>query len=148
MYCIYNIKEMEENVMHNTLLQEHDLKATPQRLEIVSVLSQSGHMNINDLYTNLRGKFPSISLATIYKNINIMLEKGFLLEVKLPEQKNVFELAKGEHSHVTCTKCNVVMDIDLDTDDVVQKAQSMSKYKLSSNSIIFNGLCPRCSTLK
>lgn len=132
---------------NNTLLQKHNLKATPQRLEIVSVLSQNGHMNINDLYALLQVRFPSISLATIYKNMNIMLEKGLLLEVKLPEQKNVFELIKDEHSHVACIKCNVVIDIDLDVSEIVTKVKDASNYKLSSNSLIFNGVCPRCSTL-
>lgn len=133
---------------HNILLQRHNLKATPQRLEIVSVLSKNGHMNINDLYTSLQAKFPSISLATIYKNINIMLEKGFLLEVKLSDQKNVFELIKDEHSHVTCIRCNLVMDIDLEIEDVLQKVKKISNYSLNSNSLIFNGICPRCSSLK
>ena len=105
-------------------------------------------MNVDNLYNSLLVKFPSISLATIYKNINIMLEKGFLLEVKLSDQKNVFELAKEEHSHVTCRKCNLVVDIDLEMDDILQKVKSVSNYKLSSNSVIFNGICPRCSALK
>ena len=40
--------------------------------------------DIDDLYQKLLAKFPSISLATIYKNINAMVEKVFLSEVKLP----------------------------------------------------------------
>lgn len=58
-------------------LQKHNLKVTPQRLEIVDILYKNGHMSIDDLYTSLRGKFPSLSLATIYKNINTMCEKFF-----------------------------------------------------------------------
>ena len=133
---------------HNILLQKHNLKATPQRLEIVNVLSKNGHLNINDLYTAIQKVFPSISLATIYKNINIMLEKGFLLEVKLSDQKNVFELVKDEHSHVRCIKCNVVSDIKLDVAEILTKVQDLSKYNLNSTSLIFNGVCPRCSALK
>ena len=135
-------------MLNNTLLQKHNLKSTPQRLEIVNVLSLNGHMNINELYLLLLEKFPSISLATIYKNINIMMEKGFLLEVKLANQKNVYELIKDEHSHVTCTQCNVVMDIDLDVLDIVKEVQKLSHYDLTTNSLTFNGVCPRCSALK
>lgn len=135
-------------MINNTLLQKHNLKATPQRLEIVSVLSQHGHMNINDLYESLLRKFPSISLATIYKNINIMLEKGFLLEVKLSEQKNVYELMKESHSHVTCTKCNKILDVELDVKSILKKVKEVSNYHLDTSSLTFNGVCPRCSTLK
>ena len=135
--------------MDNTaLLQKYSLKATPQRLEIVNVLSTHGHMNVNELYSTLLIKFPSISLATIYKNINIMLEKGFLLEVKLLGQKNVFELVKDNHSHVACMKCSDVIDIDLNIESIVNEVKKRSNYKLESNSLIFNGVCPRCSALK
>ena len=130
------------------LLQRYNLKATPQRLEIVNVLSIHGHMSINELYSTLLVKFPSISLATIYKNINIMLEKGFLLEVKLSDQKNVFELVKNNHSHVVCLKCTDIIDIDLNIEAILHEVKSISDYKIESNSLIFNGICPRCSTLK
>ena len=130
------------------LLQKYNLKATPQRLEIVNVLSIHGHMSINELYSTLLVKFPSISLATIYKNINIMLEKGFLLEVKLSDQKNVFELVKNNHSHVVCLKCTDIIDIDLNIEAILHEVKSISDYKIESNSLIFNGICPRCSTLK
>lgn len=133
---------------HTALLKKYNLKATPQRLEIVNVLSMNGHMNINELYNTLVIKFPSISLATIYKNINIMLEKGFLLEVKLSGQKNVFELVKDNHSHVACLKCSNVLDIDLNIESIMNEARSVSNYKIESNSLIFTGVCPRCSALK
>lgn len=127
------------------LLQSHNLKATPQRLEIVEVLHNQGHLNIDTLYTQLKKKFPSISLSTIYKNINTMIEKGFLLELKIPEQKNVYELSKAEHSHVICIECKKVMDIRLDIATLLLEAKNISKYTFQTSSIILNGTCPRCS---
>jgi Fur family transcriptional regulator, peroxide stress response regulator len=135
-------------MQHHELLRKHNLKATPQRLEIVSVLAHKGHMGTSEMYEHLRKKFPSISLATVYKNINIMLEKGFLFEVKLPEKKNVFELVKEKHSHVVCSKCSSIIDIELDVHEVVEQVKELTHYKIESNSLVFNGLCPRCSALK
>jgi len=126
------------------ILQNHNLKVTPQRLEIVDILYKYGHINIDDLYKALRSKFPSLSLATIYKNINTMCDKLFLLEVKIPYQKNVYELSKKEHSHVVCSKCNTIMDIDLDTLNILNQAKKLSHYNLDESSIIFNGVCPSC----
>ena len=76
-----------------------------------------------------------------------MLEKGFLLEVKLSGQKNVFELIKDNHSHVACLKCTDIIDIDLNIEAILQEVKSISDYKIESNSLIFNGLCPKCSAL-
>ena len=126
------------------MLQNHNLKVTPQRLEIVDALYKNGHLNIDDLYKRLQDKCPSLSLATIYKNINTMCDKLFLSEVKIPNQKNVYELEKKEHSHAVCSKCNAIMDIELDIPDILNQAETISKYSLNKSSIVLSGLCPKC----
>ncbi len=126
------------------LLKEKNLKVTPQRLTIVEELYVNGHMNIDQLYHSLKSKFPSVSLATIYKNINAMTDIFFLSEVKIPHQKSVYELTKEEHSHVVCTQCQTIMDIDLDISQVLSDAKQLSSYSLDESAIIFNGICPKC----
>jgi len=127
-----------------TLLKENNLKATPQRLSIVEELYNHGHMNIDQLYQSMLKKFPSISLATIYKNINAMIEICFLSEVKLPNKKSVYELTKQEHSHVVCSKCGEVVDLTLDKTTLCTQAKQKSDYTLKSSSIVFDGICPSC----
>ena len=119
------------------LLKAKQLTVTPQRLEIVNILSSHGHLNIDELYKLLLTSFPSISLATVYKNINKMLEKLFLSEVQVPNKKNVYELIKEEHAHV-------VWDIDLDTSLLVKEAQNKSSFILDAKSIVLSGACKKC----
>jgi Fur family peroxide stress response transcriptional regulator len=126
------------------LLKQNELKATPQRMLLVEQLDINGHMNIDDIHRVLKQSFPTISLATIYKNINIMLNILFLSEVKIPHQKSVYELSKEEHSHVVCSKCNEIVDITLDTDTILSQASVMSSYSLDKSSIVFSGVCPKC----
>jgi len=126
------------------LLKENNLKVTPQRLTIVEELYTHGHVNIDDIYKALQSKFPSVSLATIYKNINAMIEISFLSEVKIPKQKSVYELTKMEHSHVVCSECNSIMDVAVDTSDLLKQASELSDYTLSRSSIVFNGICKDC----
>ena len=126
------------------LLKDNNLKVTPQRLEIVGELYTHGHMNIDELYKSLQNKFPSISLATIYKNINAMIDIFFLSEVKIPHQKSVYELTKAGHSHLVCTKCNAIIDVDLDIDSVLNQAKTLSDYSVEKCSIVLSGLCPKC----
>lgn len=134
-------------ISYVNLLKEKKLTVTPQRLEIVNILSSRGHLNIDELYKLLLVSFPSISLATVYKNINTMLEKVFLSEVQIPNKKNVYELAKDEHAHVTCSKCGIILDIDLDTSGLLQEAQSKSSFLLDSKNIVFNGICKKCQKI-
>lgn len=126
------------------LLKEYDLKVTPQRVAIVEELYKNGHMNIDDLYKKLLSKFPSVSLATIYKNVNAMIEKVFLSEVKIPNSKSVYELVKGEHAHLVCSSCGMIEDITLKTKDLVEEASSNSNFKIESSNIILSGTCQKC----
>jgi len=127
------------------LLKEKKLAATPQRLEIINLLSFHGHLTIDELYKLLVVNFPSISLATVYKNIHIMTEKSFLTELQIPNKKNVYELIKDIHSHVVCSKCNEILDIDIDTSALFNEATQISRFKLQTSSIVFNGTCPKCA---
>lgn len=129
---------------YTTLLKQYDLKVTPQRIAIVEELYKNGHMNIDDLYRNLLSKFPSISLATIYKNINSMVEKLFLSEVKIPESKSVYELTKTEHAHMVCSSCGSICDIMLDVSSIVQEASTLTDFRIDSTSIVLNGICGKC----
>lgn len=130
---------------YTSLLKDYDLKVTPQRVAIVEELYLNGHMNIDDLYKKLLAKFPSISLATIYKNINAMIEKVFLSEVKLPNSKSVFELVKDEHAHLVCSSCGNIEDITVDTKDLLSTVSSKSQFKISSASLVMSGVCSSCS---
>ncbi len=125
------------------LLKEYNLKVTPQRIAIVEELYDNGHMNIDDLYKKLLVKFPTISLATIYKNINAMVEKLFLNEVKVSNIKTVYELSKDEHSHIVCSSCGMIEDIYLDTKDLEKFVKN--DFKILSTTVVFSGLCSKCS---
>ena len=129
---------------YTNLLKDYNLKVTPQRVAIVEELYINGHMNIDDLYKNLLEKFPSISLATIYKNINAMIEKVFLSEVKIPNAKSVFELVKSEHAHLVCSSCGDIEDITLNTTSVLSEAATLSQFTIESTNVVLSGICPTC----
>jgi Fur family peroxide stress response transcriptional regulator len=131
--------------IYTNLLKEYDLKVTPQRVAIVEELYKNGHMNIDDLYKKLLSKFPSVSLATIYKNINAMVEKVFLSEVKIPNTKSVYELVKTEHAHLVCSCCGYIEDVMLDASTVLDEASKLSSFKINSTNIVLTGICPNCS---
>ena len=126
------------------LLKDKGLTVTPQRVEIVNILSTNRHINVDELYMLLHSSFPSISLATVYKNINIMLGKFLVSEVQIPNKKNVYELIKEEHSHIACTKCDEILDLDLDISTLFKSAENTSGYSLDSSTIVFTGICPKC----
>jgi Fur family peroxide stress response transcriptional regulator len=126
------------------LLRENHIKVTPQRLSIVEELYGHIHMSVEELYEGIKKKFPSVSLATIYKNINAMMEKGFISEVQIPGQKSKYELVKPSHSHVVCQKCGKVEDIALDLEGIAHKAADLTHYQIKEEALVLSGICPIC----
>ncbi len=130
---------------YTQLLKENNLKVTPQRVAIVDELYLKGHLNIEDLYRLLKSKFPSISLATVYKNINSMMTSFFVTEVKIPHEKSVYELTKELHSHMICNNCKHIEDITLNTSSIIKEATKKSEFAFKDVSVVITGLCKNCS---
>lgn len=128
------------------ILREHHLKATPQRLSILENIFLYGHINIDKLYDEVKEKFHSISLATIYKNINAMTENMLLLEVKIPNEKSVYEIVKEEHSHLMCNECKEVVDIAIDTDNMLNKVSKQYHFDVLHSDIVLSGTCKKCQS--
>ena len=126
------------------LLKEYDLKVTPQRMCIVEELLKNGHLSIEEMFDKIKDRFPSLSLATVYKNINAMMDKNFIKEVKIPNHKSKYELTKDEHAHLICEKCGNMEDIEVDNKTLVKEVEGKSHYKIDHTAFIFGGLCPTC----
>ena len=129
---------------YTEILREHNLKATPQRLEITNVLYIQGHATIESLYETMVKKFSSISLATIYKNINLMLENSFIQEVKIPHSKSVYELTKESHSHLVCEDCGMVQDISINLNSLMNEVSKESAFSVNSTDLVLSGKCQNC----
>ena len=129
---------------YTEMLRSHNLKATPQRIEITNALMVHGHLTIEKLYEILLKKFSSISLATIYKNINIMIESAFIQEVKVPRAKSVYELTKEAHSHLVCEKCGNVEDTCVDLSSIKKLDLGESAFKINKAELVLSGICEDC----
>jgi len=125
-------------------LKEHNLKVTPQRLGILSLIEKSGHISIDELYVAVRKDFSTISLATLYKNIHFMVEVNLLKEVKIPNGKSKYEIVKEEHSHMICKQCSKLEDLQLSLQSIIQTASQKSGYLFDDNALVLSGVCPQC----
>lgn len=125
-------------------LRMHHLKATPQRLEIAKILHTYGHVNLENLYALMIKEFSQISLATIYKNINLMLQNYFITEVKIPNTKSVYEITKDSHSHLVCLSCENIEDINLELENAITNSLQNHSFKIQSSSLVLSGYCQEC----
>ena len=125
---------------YKSLLENSELKTTPQRLAILRELDTKGHASIEEIYENIKEMFPSISLATIYKNINALKDENIISEICL-HQKPKFEIKKDPHAHFICKKCGKVEDIPME--DILKK-EVMQKYPEAEKEFYIYGVCKEC----
>ena len=124
------------------LLKDNDLKATIQRTSILKSIDLAGHINIDDIYEIVREQHPTLSLATIYKNILIMQRSSVITEVPISSQKSKYELKKDDHIHLICQSCGEIRD-----GNISQRAKDeliVENFKINSSQINLYGLCKEC----
>lgn len=125
-------------------LREKKLKVTPQRIAILQEIKKGGHIGIEEIYENIKTRYPSISLATVYKNITSLYEANLLREIKIPQHKQKYELACEHHIHVVCQKCGKLEDVFLDSKNIVNLCREATHYELINANVMLIGICSHC----
>jgi Fur family peroxide stress response transcriptional regulator len=129
-------------------LKERDFRLTPQRVELVRLIAASeDHPSAAQLYTMIITHFPTMSQATVYKTLALLKEIGQVLEINLRDDSHYDGNRPGPHPHLICTKCNKIVDGELDIDlPAIRKLEKKTGYKIDHPEITFYGLCPECKT--
>jgi len=129
-----------------TLLKESGLKATFQRMNILESIDKYGHMSIDAIYEEVVKTHPSLSLATVYKNIILMVENGVLVEVPIEGRKAKYELSKQDHIHLVCTECGEVEDRphNQNADALFMDMTEEENFSLRKQQINLYGVCSEC----
>jgi Fur family peroxide stress response transcriptional regulator len=111
-------------------LRDNGHKITPQRLAIVKILASSkGHPSVEDIYDQIKKDFPTMSLATVYRNIVLIKSLGEILELGFPDGSNRYDGNKPySHPHVICIKCKKIVDPDLDSMDDIKNVDVFFCY--------------------
>jgi Fur family peroxide stress response transcriptional regulator len=129
-------------------LRDNNHKITPQRMAIVDILAKSiGHPSVEDIYAQLQNDFPTMSLATVYRNILLIKSMGEVLELGFPDGSNRYDGNKPyPHPHIICIKCRKIIDLNLESlDDIQKEVANETKFKILNHSLNFSGVCSSCS---
>jgi Fur family peroxide stress response transcriptional regulator len=129
-----------------TALRACDFRLTPQRVELVRLIAASeGHPSAAQLYANIRSRFPTISQATVYKTLGLLKDMNQVFEIDLRDDSHYDGNRPDPHPHLICTKCNQIVDGDLELDpSAIRKLEETSGYQIVRPQITFYGLCPDC----
>jgi Fur family peroxide stress response transcriptional regulator len=128
-------------------LRDNGHRVTPQRLAIVKILAKSeGHPSVENIYDRIKKSFPTMSLATVYRNIILIRSLGEVLELGFSDGSNRYDGNKPyPHPHVVCIKCKKIVDPDLDIlDEMKKKVALETNFKILNHRLDFFGICSNC----
>ena len=132
-------------------LKEHDFRLTPQRMAVLKVLAASeGHPTVERIYETVRTEFPTTSIATIYKTVNLLKQLNEVLELGFPDGSNRYDGNKPyPHPHVICTKCKKIIDPDLGgLEDLTEEVIKETGFQILNHRVDFFGTCRDCQVHK
>ena len=88
------------------------LKYSRQRESIKTCLmGRKDHPTADALYTSIREQFPNISLGTVYRNLNLLVDLGEIRKLSCGDGTDHFDYDTSPHYHFVCKECGKIMDI-------------------------------------
>lgn len=120
---------------------------TNQRKIIYEIVKSTNiHPTADWIYERARFYISNISLGTVYRNLKILKEEGFIIEINDGKQSR-FDARTDRHYHFKCVKCDAIYDIDLDMLQVNMDLKRLSKkgFKVLDVNIDIEGICPKCA---
>ncbi|MBY5033504.1 transcriptional repressor [Streptococcus gallolyticus] len=129
-------------------LKHHGVRITETRRAVIRYLIEHHyHPSAEMIYSELKPFFPNMSLATVYNNLKVLVEHGFVTEIKRSKDATTYYDFMGhDHLNVICENCGKITDVELDLPSIGQEIALLSGYKITREVTTAYGLCPDCAT--
>ena len=117
---------------------------TKQRqLILEAVRATNSHPTADELFQMIRRKLPTISLATVYRNLNFLSEIGEIRKLAMPGMPDRFDWRMDPHDHMVCDTCGQVVDFVL-PHDLGQEIASACGAQVDGYTLVAHGTCAHC----
>ena len=114
-------------------------KYEKQIYEIVNKLA--GHLTADQIFAELKRTYPSVSLATVYNNLNRLWEENRIRKVSLEGMADRYDRIR-RHDHLVCKKCGRLLDVDLG--DLTAQLEEKAGISILSYDLKLLYLCEAC----
>lgn len=138
---------MESN--YQKILQDHNLRATDQRVDLLRILSENHKpITLKDIMKKVKSS--GTHEVTLYRMLALFKEKGIVRQIDFGGTVPYFEIADHahDHHHIICTNCKKISDfVGCGVESAAKKALAQSKEfkSITNHSFELFGLCKNCS---
>ena len=118
-----------------------------QRELIYEALRQTEqHPTAEMIYQWLKPANPSLSLGTVYRNLNLLADEGAIRRMAFPVER--YDAKTMPHPHFCCDQCGAVYDLHLPYDaELDRQALLASGHDVTGHEVVFHVICTKCKQL-
>lgn len=103
----------------------------------------TAHPTAEEIHQDLKILLPNLSLATVYRNCNRLVEMGEVIRLDTGG-KTHFDADTSDHQHFVCNGCDRVYDMFFALPEEVISENLPSGFQHKSHRLFFFGLCKDC----
>ena len=131
-------------------LRKKGYKATPQRVAICRfVLHSRDHPTAQRIYDEVKKVHPTVSLATVYKTLQVLEELDLIQELNFSKSQARFDSYMKPHINLCCPRCGTIKDLDDPTTrEIVERVATTTKFTATGQRLDIYGICQKCGGTK
>nr|WP_296070847.1 Fur family transcriptional regulator [uncultured Actinoplanes sp.] len=128
------------------LLRAHGLRVTKPRLTVLDILTEGGHLEVDDIARRARTRLDSVSTQAVYDVLGALSRAGLARRLEPAGSPARYEARVGDnHHHIVCRGCGDITDVDC----VVGERPCLTPgsahgFEVDEAEVTFWGLCPAC----
>jgi Fur family transcriptional regulator, iron response regulator len=121
------------------LLREHGIQATPQRIAVAQfALQTTAHPSADEVWAQVRRRCPTVSRATVYNTLHLLVERGLLRAQVLREGTVVFDPMVEPHHHFVDEETGRIYDVPWDALKVTGH-RSLADFDVREHQVVLRG---------
>jgi len=130
----------------DSLLREHGVLVTAQRLAIMRAVSSRPHCTAEEVTEDVRTEIGAISRQAVYDALGVLVDKGLIRRIQPARSPARYEDRVGDnHHHLICRSCGRTVDVDCAVGNApCLTPASDAGYELDEAEVIYWGTCPAC----
>jgi Fe2+ or Zn2+ uptake regulation protein len=125
---------------------EQKRKTIQQQVILDAVQELNTHATAEEVYEHVARKHPSISKATVYRNLGQMSGAGELVNIGSFYGAARYDHNCHRHYHFICERCQRVFDVNDYFPDLTDRPSGMDGFEITGHHLTFSGLCHECKT--
>lgn len=116
-----------------------------RELVLQTVEELCDHPTAEEIFDKAAPECPGLSLGTVYRNLNSLVDAGKVRRVSIPGKADRFDHTLRWHSHLYCSACGNVVDADVDEKQVMKLVRRQKDVVVQDCAVVLFGLCEECA---